>query len=534
LSWGSKQAIEVLAPTGKAHLRLFYRVNDGPLKHARFRRALGTDYNDQPGIYFTNYRAMVRDQAAGDEVTYWIVHRWNVDGPYTYTVEQETAAPVLIVSAEDYTGEYPDYEDPNGPNYLDYYTAALAAAGLDYDVWDITAQEGAPPPLEVLSHYQAAIWYTGDDYAPTVPSLDVFGETTVALRDFMNYYGGKLFATGQDLAAPAFSYGLATDDFLQYRLGAFIAVDAGGMEHLPDDSTVPYEVAGEPGDPILGGMSFGLTGDAGANNNNQEYADTFLNTSGFLPQYSDSIAASYVRPGGPFDPHSGDYYVYSQMADQSYKRLGGIFTLPDDDPSLTFWTSYDIEADWDYMFVEIRPVGTEEWTTLPDENGATTDATGESCASGWVDQIHPHLAHYMDAECNATGTIGQWNAFTGNSSGWQQVVIDLSAYAGQEVEIYIAYASDWGTQGLGVFVDDIELTGAASQDFETDMGPWEVTSTEDNNPFNNWVRMTGAGFSEGPVVRTHNSVLMGFGFEAIEGDDTRTEVMQRVMDYLMP
>jgi hypothetical protein len=140
----------------------------------------------------------------------------------------------------------------------------------------------------------------------------------------------------------------------------------------------------------------------------------------------------------------------------------------------------------------------------------------------------------MDAECNASGTSGQWYAFTGNSSGWQQVVIDLSAYAGQEVELHITYASDWGTQGLGVFVDDIELSGAASQDFEVDTGTWEVTSTEGNNPFNNWVRMTGAGFSEGPVVRTHNSVLMGFGFEAIEGDDTRTEVMQRVMDYLMP
>ena len=31
------------------------------------------------------------------------------------------------------------------------------------------------------------------------------------------------------------------------------------------------------------------------------------------------------------------------------------------------------------MFVEARPVGTEQWTTLPDANGHTSQATGDSC-----------------------------------------------------------------------------------------------------------------------------------------------------------
>ena len=35
----------------------------------------------------------------------------------------------------------------------------------------------------------------------------------------------------------------------------------------------------------------------------------------------------------------------------------------------------------------------------------------------------------------------------------------------------IAYASDWATQGLGVFVDDIAVsTGENSTSFETDTG----------------------------------------------------------------
>ena len=84
---------------------------------------------------------------------------------------------------------------------------------------------------------------------------------------------------------------------------------------------------------------------------------------------------------------------------------------------------------WDYAFVEIAEVGTDNWTTLSDANGLTTQSTGESCLEGWVDQIHPFLANYMDATCNPSGNTGEWHAFTGNSSGWQQVVMDLSADA---------------------------------------------------------------------------------------------------------
>jgi bacillopeptidase F (M6 metalloprotease family) len=151
-------------------------------------------------------------------------------------------------------------------------------------------------------------------------------------------------------------------------------------------------------------------------------------------------------------------------------RLGGTFTLPADSPTLKFWVSYDIESYWDYAFVEINEVGTDTWTTLPDLYGLTTDETGDSCAADWVNQIHPFLAHYMDADCNPTGTTGSWNAFTSNSGGWQQVEMDLSAYAGKTVELYISYVCDWATQGLGVFVDDVELSGYPLEDFEVGMG----------------------------------------------------------------
>jgi hypothetical protein len=343
----------------------------------------------------------------------------------------------------------------------------------------------------------------------------------------MNYDDGKLFATGQDLAWYSSYYGALSDDFFQYYLGSYLHLEGAGMSL----GGTPFDVIGQAGDPIFDGLSLTISGGDGADN--QGFADSFVPTSTFLPNFDQQIAAWYDRPG-IFEPHSGSYYVYSQQADQSYKRLGGTFTLPAGNPTLTFWTSFDIEADWDYAFVEVNEVGTDTWTTLHDENGLTQTGTGDSCASGWVDQIHPFLAHYMDAFCNPTGTTGSWNALTGTSGGWQQVEIDLSAYAGQTVELYISYASDWGTQNLGVWVDDIELTGSALEDFEAGSGQWVANPQPDGSPdnLNNWERIESIGLPEAPAIRTPDSVYLGFGFEAIDNATDRAEVMDHVMSYL--
>jgi hypothetical protein len=297
------------------------------------------------------------------------------------------------------------------------------------------------------------------------------------------------------------------------------------------DTGLPFDVVGEAGDPIFDGLTFSLHSGDGANN--QGFSDTFLTTSYFLPHFDNTLAARYIRPGGPFDPHSGSYYAYSQIADLSYKRLGGTFTLPAGLPHLKFWVSADTEFEWDFAFVEVAEAGTDNWTTLPDLNGLTGTNTGESCPAGWVDAIHPFLAHYMDEDCNPTGSTGAWNAFTGNSGGWKQVDMDLSAYAGKTVELHISYASDWAVQGLGVFVDDIELAGYPLEDFEAGTGAWSASTAPDSFSFNNWERITGAGIPEGPAISTPDSVYLGFGFEGIANAADRNAVMQRVMDYLL-
>ena len=162
-----------------------------------------------------------------------------------------------------------------------------------------------------------------------------------------------------------------------------------GTRSTSTASTIPFE-----------GLTWGLNG--GDSADNQDATSSFIATSGILPpdeypQFESWPSSRWDKPGGPFDPHTGEQYMYSQIADVAYKRLTREVVVPAGGGDLTFWTSYDTEADWDFVFVEARTPGGDDWTTLPDANGHTSQATGESCPAGWR-ELHPHLEHYQTFE----------------------------------------------------------------------------------------------------------------------------------------
>jgi hypothetical protein len=332
----------------------------------------------------------------------------------------------------------------------------------------------------------------------------------------------------------SFFGGDTTNDVLQYYLGGYLTVandgHAGGVAFDAVGVDDPFTgLAWGLDDPVFAGNTFRRT--------------SFIATSGVLPvdpfpQFDSSAAARYAKPGGPFDPKTGTQYVYSQLADVSYKRLTREIAVPAAGGPLTFWTSYDTEAQWDHLFVEARTPGGDNWTTLPDTNGHTSTATGLSCAAGWV-TLHPHLAHYQTWDgvnsCTATGGSGVWNAASGNSAGWQEWSIDLSAYAGESVEISIAYASDWATQGIGVFLDDITLPDGTSTSFETGLDGWAITGPPEGSApnVNNFVRTDASGFPVGNAIATPHSLLLGFGLEGVSTEAERNEVMARALNHLL-
>ena len=524
-SSGKSQMVEILMRRGQPAF-LLYLVNNR-FRLAFFREKFGETYNTRPGVYYSRYVANIDGQSTGSVQRYYIYSRGGWMGPYSYTAGTVTDNPILIMAAEDYSGDFPTYTDQSGPNYLDFYTRALDANGYSYDIWDVD-QMGIPDYREVLSHYKTVIWYSGDDYAPTVPLgvNDTLEAQTLNVRDFLNYSDGKVLVTGQDASALATVFGLYSDDFYQYYLGANTNVDGGGMK-----GDVPFAVTGVSGDPVMDGLTFEVSGGDGADNQNS--ADVLIAhpDNGY---YSPDIAAGYVQTGGePFAPHTGDYYVYSQQSSASYERLGGTFDLPAGNPGLSFWASYIIEADWDYFFVEVCTAGTDICTTVPESNGFSDTSTGQSCPSG-ITGLHPFLANYMDADCNPSGATGQWHAITGNSAGWKQHNYDLSAYAGQSVDVYITYMTDWGTNLNGVFLDDISISGYPDQGFETNQDNWNASVAPGTTNTNQWLVTRDLMIPAGSVIRTDDTVFMGFGFEAIDTADNRSAVMNRIIKYLNP
>jgi predicted Ser/Thr protein kinase len=179
---------------------------------------------------------------------------------------------------------------------------------------------------------------------------------------------------------------------------------------------------------------------------------------------------------GPFTAFDGAAYEYSGLGANSYKRLQRTIDLTGvsaaDEPTLSFAIDYDTESAWDFVFVEAHTVGKDDWTTLPatlDDGGpATSTDTGDSCGKV-LHQIHPWLVRYQGDDCSGA----KWNAATGSSGDWQRWNVDLSAYAGKQVEIAISYETDKRKEGKGVAVDRIEVSsGDGSTSFEDDDGGW--------------------------------------------------------------
>lgn len=570
VSHGDPQPVGVIAKRALQNLRMHYSINGGTAQRAEVSEWDGGErYGGAKDRYYAEFRGTVSGASSGDSVEVWFTGLEPGRGPvesehFTYTVADDIGGDVLILAAEDVTGAAPDQEGSTA-RHVEYYADALQEAGYSHDVYDVDANgRVAPHHLGVLSHYDAVVWETGDDIIPrgqgqpAGTAAELALDLQLAVRDYLNG-GGKLlwtgkfagYATGQD---GLYDYnpfeeeqGECTtpgeypclpllNDFEQYYLGAYTYVSDGGT-----GQDGPFPLVGDGG--AFDGFEATLNG--GSSADNQDHTASFLTTSSFLPagefpQFASSEPLEWVRPSGaPYDPRTGEWYAYSQRASVTYKRLTRTIDLTGaSQAELNFWASHDTERNWDFMFVEAHPVGSEDWTTLPDVNGHTTQDTGDSCASGWVEQLHPHLAHYQGANCEPTGTTGEWHAATGSSNGWTQWSVDLSRYAGQQVEVSVAYVSDWAVQGLGVFVDDTQVVvdgePVSETSFESDLGGWTVSgSPEGSQPnSNDWVR-TQTAFEEGAGVVTEDTVYVGFGAEGLTTADQRSAFVARAMEHLV-
>lgn len=152
----------------------------------------------------------------------------------------------------------------------------------------------------------------------------------------------------------------------------------------------------------------------------------------------------------PEDPRSGKYAYWSNKGDQSDMTLTKEFDFREVSGPLTlsYWTWFDLEEDYDYLYVEAS-TDSENWTILQTPSGTEEDPSGNSY--GWA-----------------------YNGLSNGDGSWIYEEIDISEYAGKIVHIRFEYITDAAVNGEGFLLDDLSIPEVGyTSGFEDGSGGWE-------------------------------------------------------------
>ena len=150
----------------------------------------------------------------------------------------------------------------------------------------------------------------------------------------------------------------------------------------------------------------------------------------------------------PSEAHSGQYAFWSNKGNESDITLTREFDLNSvsGPVTLSYWTWYDIEKDWDYLHVEVSEDG-KSWEIVKTPSGTDTNPSGSSY--GW--------------------------GYTGKTNNWIQEEVDLSAYAGKKIQVRFEYITDALVNGEGFLLDDVQIDAIGySEDFENGSNGWNA------------------------------------------------------------
>lgn len=166
-------------------------------------------------------------------------------------------------------------------------------------------------------------------------------------------------------------------------------------------------------------------------------------------QHTLRLAGAQLTSLLPESAHSGDYAFWSNKGDESDMTLTRAFDFTGVSGPLEFsyWLWYDIETDYDYVYLVASTDGGATWDMVITPSGTGEDPSGNSYGWGYND----------------------------TTDGWIQETVDLSDYAGQEVLLRFEYITDAAVYGEGLLLDDLSIEAIGySEDFETDDGGWEA------------------------------------------------------------
>lgn len=160
-------------------------------------------------------------------------------------------------------------------------------------------------------------------------------------------------------------------------------------------------------------------------------------------------------------PHSGQYFWWSNRSDTADLTLTREFDLSGvDRATLSYWTWYSLEENWDYAYLSLSTDGGRTWQIVNTPSGTDYDPVNSNY--GW--------------------------GYTGNSGGespqWIQETVDLSAYAGQKIQVQFNVVNDLAVNLPGLALDDVTVPEIGYvEDFESSDGGWQAGGFVRTNNF---------------------------------------------------
>ncbi|KPK70276.1 hypothetical protein AMJ82_03445, partial [candidate division TA06 bacterium SM23_40] len=179
-------------------------------------------------------------------------------------------------------------------------------------------------------------------------------------------------------------------------------------------------------------------------------------TPGYYDQWHQSTELNHT-PGGSVSWKCGDTGP-GNYADSLDAGLMTVELILPENPVLTFWHWMDAEASsmypdsaYDGGLVEISIDGGLNWTQIMPEEGYTH-------------AIRPGSDNPLPG-----GTMVYSGSF-----GWTQAMFDLAAYSGQTVQFRFRFASDWGVNREGWYIDDVLIAGQPAVTVMVEPDAYEV------------------------------------------------------------
>ena len=151
----------------------------------------------------------------------------------------------------------------------------------------------------------------------------------------------------------------------------------------------------------------------------------------------------------PENPIEGRYAFWSNKGDHSNMRLTREFDFRNVSGPITlnYKTWYDLELDYDYLFLEISSNG-RNWRIIRTPSSTSENPSGNSY--GWG-----------------------YNGLSGGDGSWIEESIDLSGYAGEQIQVRFEYITDAAVHGEGFLLDSVSIPEIGySTGFEEDDGGW--------------------------------------------------------------